>query len=55
MLLHGWYWVSTDEHTSVEATALVAGQVQNLVQAGDTDASLSTSLLSGVFDGYRHI
>jgi len=58
MRLHGcWYWVSTDERTSrhVEATALAAGQVQGLVQASDTDASLYTWLLSGVSDGHLHI
>jgi len=39
----------------IEAIALAASQVQNLVQASDTDASLSTSLPSGVFNGHHHI
>jgi len=45
---------TSTHHACVEATAVVAGQVESLVQASDTDSSLSTSLLSGVADGHRH-
>jgi len=42
---------TSTHYACVKATALAAGQVQNPVQAGDTDASL----LSDESDGHHHI
>jgi len=58
MRLHGWYRVLTDEHTSrlrwSDCTAC-RSSTESCSSYSGTDALLSTSLLSGISDGHRHI